>query len=136
MKASKWSDRTLTPTIIIVLDSAEARNSILRVYYRKHRDAKLCVLDNSLQLDYRFTMNEVLSLPTFRIRNLSLRLKHRKVIKSIFIRNDTVSVLLHGQQDYTLVSSIPELLELTSSTPASDESSVFFDAVSANSSLE
>lgn len=79
-------------------------------------------------------MNEALSLSTFRIRNLSLRLKQRKIVKSVFIRNDTVSVLLYGQEDYTLVSSINELLELTNSVPTNDDSSVFFDAVSAETS--
>lgn len=131
-KPSKWSDRSLTPTIVAVFSSLEARQKVLRKYFERHKDAALRNLKHGPALDYRFTVNEVLSINTFRIRNHALRLKQRGAARSVFVRNDKVSVLLPGQVRYTPVNSVEHLQELVSSGSSSDSSSLFFDALSAN----
>lgn len=135
VKDSKWSNRSITPTIIIVFDDSAARSAVLGEYYKKHREVKLSLLDDGLPLNYRFTLNEVLTLPAFRLRNLALRMKQRKLIKSVFIRNDTVSVRIANEPKYTLVNDIHHLLELTGAKDEpenTNDSSVFFDAVSSD----
>lgn len=128
VKPSKWSDRSLTPTIVAVFDNRESRERVLRRYFEKHKDAKLCHLKHAPDLEYRFTINEMLSVHAFRIRNLALRYKQRKAIRSVFVRNDSISVLLPGKQRYTPVNSPEHLLELLGHDHQADESSVFFDA--------
>ncbi|EAT42241.1 AAEL006198-PA [Aedes aegypti] len=54
----------------------------------------------------------MLSIQAFRIRNLALRLKQKKTIQSIFIRNDKVSVRLPGQKRYDPVGDCNKLLRL------------------------
>lgn len=139
VKASKWSDRSISPTIVVVFNSKEVKEKVLKLYFENFTRAKLSALQTGLALEYRFTVNEVLSLHSFRIRNLALRLKHRKLVDSVFVRNDSVSVRLPNHKRYTVVSSSDHLLELTGrntigEVAAVDESSLFFDAVSANSS--
>lgn len=135
VKASKWTDRSLTPTIIVILDDHEARDAVLRQYFRKYNDVKLCQILPELPLDYRFTLNEVLPVTTFRIRNLALRLKHRKLVQSVFVRNGSVSVLLPNQPRYTQVKDIDHLIELTRHVEEANNSSVFFDAVGPDTSF-
>lgn len=132
VKPSKWSDRALTPTIVAVFDSHGARERVLRRYFERHKDAKLCQLKNAPDLEYRFTVNEMLSVQAFRIRNLALRLKLRKLIRSVFVRNDNISVLLPGHKRYTAVDSTEHLLDLVGPNPEADDSSVFFDALSSD----
>lgn len=135
VKPSKWSDRTISPTIAVIFDSRMVRDNVLKQYYDRHKQAKLCRLKHAPALEYRFTINEMLSVQTFRTRNLALRLKQRKVIKSVFVRNDRIAILLPGKERYTPVESSSHLLELTDSTRCEQEdSSVFFDALSANMS--
>lgn len=137
VKDSKWSNRSITPTIIVVFDTSESRAAVLGEYYKNHRNAKLSSLDVGFPLNYRFTLNEVLSLPTFRLRNLALRLKQRKLIKSVFIRSDTVSVRIGNHPKYFPVKNVNHLLELAgpeARSESSNDSSLFFDAVSENSS--
>lgn len=129
-KPSKWSDRSLTPTIVAVFNNNEARQRVLKRYFERHKEAKLCNLRTGPAIDYRFTLNEVLSINTFRIRNYALRLKQRGQARSVFVKNDRVSVLLPGQQRYTPVISIEQLQELTGST--TEDSSLFYDALSAD----
>lgn len=136
VKASNWSDRTLTPTIIVIFDDSETRDTVLRQYFRRYKDVKLRQIFADLPLDYRFTLNEVLPVATFRIRNLALRLKHKKRLQSVFIRNGSVSIRLPNQRRYTPVKDIEHLLELTK--PEDDnnnDSSVFFDAVGTDASF-
>lgn len=115
----------------------EAKEKVLKLYFGSHKLAKLAVLHSGLALEYRFTLNEVLSIQSFRIRNLALRLKQRKLIDSVFIRNDSVSVRLPNQKRYTPISDINQLLQLTATAigghTSADESSIFFDAISADS---
>lgn len=119
-KASKWSDRSISPTIIVVLNSREAKEKILKQYFKNCAKAKLSALQAGLALEYRFTVNEVLSVESFRIRNLALRLKHKKLVDSVFVRNDTVSVKLSNHERYTLITSSEHLLKLVSPTPCED----------------
>lgn len=133
--ASKWSDRSLSPTIVVVLNSTESRRKILQRYFERHKTAKLCNLKNGPRLDYRFTLNEVLSINTFRLRNFALRLKQRNLVKSVFVRNDKLSVLLPGQKRYVPIETVVQLGELTGVPPDeenSQNSSIFFDAISAD----
>lgn len=132
VKPSKWSDRELTPTIAVVFNNREARDRVIRKYYDSHENAKLCNLKNGPSLEYRFTINEALSINTFRIRNLAIRLKHKKLIQSVYVRNDSVSVLLTGHKRYMRVSSIEELLEMKDNQLASGtgDSKVTPDALS------
>lgn len=130
--ASKWSDRSLSPTIVVVLNSTESRRRILQKYFEKHKTAKLCNLKNGPRLDYRFTLNEVLSINTFRLRNFALRLKQRSLVKSVFVRNDRLSVLLPGQKRYVPVETAEQLGELAGNIPDEECSSIFFDATSAD----
>lgn len=132
VKPSKWSDRSLTPTIVAVFDSRDSRNRVLRRYFEKHKDAKLCRLKHAPDLEYRFTINEMLSVQAFRTRNLALRYKQRKAIRSVFVRDDSISVLLPGERRYTPVHSPEQLLELMGQDHQADESSVFFDARSSD----
>lgn len=133
VKSSKWSDRTISPTIAVVFDNREMRDNVLKRYFERHKDAKLCRLKGAPALEYRFTINEMLSVQAFRIRNFALRLKQRKIIKSVFVRNDTIAVLLPGKMRYSRVNSTDHLLELTGGTGGRNEdSSVFFDATSAD----
>lgn len=134
VKPSKWSDRSLTPTIIIILDDCEARDAALRQYFKRYNDFKLRHILPDLPLDYRFTLNEVLPITTFRVRNLALRLKQKKLVKSVFVRNGTVSVLLPNQTRYTQVKDIAHLTEITVPIDEGNNSSVFFDAVGPDSS--
>lgn len=128
VKPSKWTDRTISPTIVVVFDNIETRQAVLRRYYGQHSEAKLCNLRNGPDIDYRFTINEVLSANSFRLRNYALRLKQNKQVRSVFIRNDKVSVLLPGQQRYVPVTTIDQLQELaTNVSDVPDSSSVFFD---------
>lgn len=128
VKPSKWTDRTISPTIVVVFDTGEARQAVLRRYYDQHSEAKLCNLNNGPDIDYRFTMNEMLSANSFRLRNYALRLKQNKLVKSVFIRNDKVSVLLPGQKRYVPITTIDELQQLaTNVSDVPDSSSVFFD---------
>ncbi|KAL9694086.1 hypothetical protein quinque_013371 [Culex quinquefasciatus] len=92
VKPSKWTDRTISPTIVVVFDNVEARQAVLR-----------------------------------RLRNFALRLKQNKAVKSIFVRNDRISVLLPGQQRYIPIETADQLCELTSVSNVGDSSSVFFD---------
>lgn len=128
-KPSKWTDRALTPTIIVILDSRESKDIVLRRYFEMHKQAKLCNLKSDLPLEYRFTANEVLSINVFRIRNLALRLKQRGIVQSVFVRNDTVSVRIPEQKHYVRVKDTDHLLQLTKTSPDPNNSSVFFDAV-------
>lgn len=130
VKPSKWSDRSITPTIVAVFDNKHARERVIRMYFERYKEAKLCRLKHGPDLEYRFTVNEMLSVHAFRIRNLALRLKQRKVIQSVFVRNDNISVLLPGHQRYTAVDSTEHLLELTRHNRETDDSSLFFDALS------
>lgn len=132
VKASKWTDRSLTPTIMVIFSSAESRGVVLRKYFERHQTAKLCNLRGGPSLDYRFTLNEVMSINSFRIRNLALRLKQRKLVKSVFVRNDKVSVLLPGHRQYTMIDTLEKLLELEGGDPDSEDTSIFFDATSAD----
>lgn len=127
VKPSKWTDRTISPTIVVVFDNVEARQAVLRRYFNMHHEAKLCNLRGGPELDYRFTLNEMLSVNTFRLRNLALRLKQNKAVKSVFIRNDRVSVLLPGQKRYIPIETADQLCELTNVLNVGDSSSVFFD---------
>lgn len=137
-RASKWSDRSVSPTIIVVFNSKEAKDKVLKQYFENFTRATLSSLRTGLALEYRFTVNEVLSVPTFKIRNLALRLKHRKLIASVFVRNDSVSVRLPNQKRYISITSCDQLVELTNpigdDIATADESSIFFDAVSADGS--
>lgn len=128
VKSSKWTDRTLSPTIIVIFDDKEAKEIVLRRYFEKHRQAKLCNLKSGLPLEYRFTANEVLSIDVFRTRNLALRLKQRGVLQSVYVRNNSVSVRIPGQKHYIRVEDSAHLLLLTDTPPEIDNSSVFFDA--------
>lgn len=133
VKPSKWTDRNLTPTIMVAFDTRELKSMVLRRYFEKHKEAKLCNLNSALSLEYRFTVNEMLSIKSFRIRNLAMRLKQKGAVQSVFIRNDRVSVKLTGQTSYVPVENSSELLKLIE-PDVLGESSVFFDAVSAASS--
>lgn len=130
VKPSKWSDRSLTPTIVVILDSKTSRDTILRKYFENHKKAHLAQHGSVPQQEYRFTINEVLSPNTFRIRNLALRLKQQKLVKSVFIRNDSLSILLPNAERYVPVNSTDHLLQLVKT----EDSSVFFDAISADAS--
>lgn len=135
VRPSKWTDRTLTPTIVVIFDNQETRDTVLKRYFERHKHAKLCQLKHAPALEYRFTLNEVLSPQTFRIRNLAIRLKQNKSIRSVFVRNDSVSVLLPDHKRYTPIASTAQLLELVEqkvTQSAHDSSSVFFDALSAD----
>lgn len=132
VKPSKWADRAISPTIVVVFDNKASRDAVLRRYFEKHKDANLSKLRNVPPLEYRFTINEVLSLQTFRIRNLALRLKQQNLVKSVFIRNDSVSILLPNEKKYVPIGSVEQLIRLTGSNP--NNSSIFFDAVSADAS--
>lgn len=132
VKPSKWSDREITPTIIIVFDEAGSRQHVLKNYFQNHWNAKLCNLRNGPALEYRFTMNEVLSMRAFRTRNYALRLKQQKLLKSVFIRNDRVSVLFPGQKRYVSIDDCNHLRELVEHKPGAEDSSVFFDAKSSD----
>lgn len=136
VKQSKWTDRSLTPTVLVAFDSREIRSLVLKRYFQKHKDAKLCNLKSAAPLEYRFTVNEMLSIQIFRIRNLALRLKQKKAIQSVFIRNDKVSVRLPGQKRYVPVENCNELLKLAGAGVCMDESSVFFDAMSTDVSSQ
>lgn len=136
VKPSKWTDRNITPTVLVAFDSRETRTLVLKRYFEKHKDAKLCNLKSAAPLEYRFTVNEMLSVQAFRIRNLALRLKQKKIIQSIFVRNDKVSVRLPGQKRYIPVEDCSELIKLTEVNECTDESSMFFDAVSADVSIQ
>lgn len=127
---SKWSDRTLTPAIIVVFSSVNAKEDVLRRYFEKHKTAKLSSLKAGFSLEYRFTVNEVLSIQTFRIRNLALRMKIKRQLSSVYVKNDRVSVKLPGQMRYTPIKDTHHLLSLVGPEPAGNESSVFFDAES------
>lgn len=132
VRASKWSDRSISPTIVAVFSSRESRDNVIRCYFQKHKSAKLCNLQNGPPLDYRFTLNEVLAPNAFRIRNYALRLKHQKLVKSVFVRHDKVSVLLPGGTQYVPIVDTDQLRKLTERTSCDEESSVFFDAASAS----
>lgn len=133
VKPSKWADRSITPTVVVCFDSTESRQNVLRKYFEKYRQAKLCNLNGGPSLEYRFTINEVLSLPTFRIRNYALRLKQTKVLKSVFVKNDRVSVLFPNQERYLPIDSVQQLHELAGNASVTgDSSSIFFDAMSAD----
>lgn len=136
VKSSKWTDRTLTPTILVAYDSIERKNMVVKRYFEKHKEAKLCNLKSAAPLEYRFTVNEMMSLHTFRTRNLALRLKLKEDIKSVFVRNDNVSVKLPGKDRYVPVTDSNALIKLVehSADTYRDESSVFFDAVSTGNS--
>lgn len=71
-KSSKWSDRTLTLSIAAVFNSTDARQKVLRRYFERYKEAALKNLKTGPALDYRFTVNEVLSITAFRIRNHAL----------------------------------------------------------------
>lgn len=129
VKPSKWSDRSLTPTILVIFNNADARQRVLKRYFERHKEAKLCNLKDGPALDYRFTLNEVLSVNTFRIRNLAIRFKQQGLVKSVFLRNDRVSVLLPGQRRYVPVETTAQLQEMTGTEHGGeDSSSIFFDA--------
>lgn len=131
VKTSKWTDRSLTPTIMVIFNSAESRGVVLRQYFQRHQMAKLCNRRGGPYLDYRFTLNEAMSINTFRIRNLALRLKQRKQVKSVFIRNDRVSGLLPGQKQYAPIETLEQVLELAGGDLDGEDTSIFFDATSA-----
>lgn len=137
-KPSKWSDRSISPTIIVVFSNRDVKDRLLKTYFDNHKRAKLSTLQTGLDLEYRFTLNEVLSVQSFRIRNLALRLKQRQLVESVYVRNDSVSVRLPHQKRYTPITDTTQLLQLTSKEArehtAADESSIFFDAVSVDSS--
>lgn len=122
---SKWTDRSISPTIVIVFDGNKIRQSVLQKYYERHKDFRLCNLGIGMPLDYRFTMNEVLSISSFRARNLALRMKQKKLVRSVFVRHDSVSVLLPGNQRYTPVKDSQHLLELVRFADSTNDSSVF-----------
>ena len=131
VKPSKWTDRSITPTVIVVFDSIESRQMVLRRYFEKYKEAKLCNIKGGPSLEYRFTMNEVLSTNSFRIRNYALRLKQSKFLQSVFVRSDRISVLLPGQKRYLPIESMEQLHRLTgNANDISSSSSVFFDAMS------
>lgn len=134
VKASKWKDRSLSPTIIVVFDSRETKEAVLRRYFEKYREVKLSILQSNLPLEYRFTINEVLSIESFRIRNLAIRLKQNKLVDSVFVRNDNVSIRLPNQKKYLPIRDTNHLLQLTSASGDPDETGDFFDAVSTNTS--
>lgn len=140
VKPSKWSDRSISPTIIVVFSHKEAKAKVLELYFGNYQQAKLSKLQGGPALEYRFTLNEVLSIQSFRIRNLALRLKHKKLIDSVFVRNDSVSVRLPQQKKYIPISDSNHLLRLTREATeiqepvSADESSIFFDAVSEDTS--
>lgn len=136
VKPSKWTDRSITPTILVVFDSVDIKTNVLQMYFKKHKEAKLCNLKSGLPLEYRFTVNEMLSIDSFRIRNLALRMKQNKLVESVYVRNDSVSVRLPGHQKYTLVDDATHLLALVNAGSSINESSVFFDAESAEFSLQ
>lgn len=131
VKPSKWTDRTLTPAILVEFSNREVRNQVLKRYYDKHKEAKLCNLSTEMPLEYRFTVNEMLSVDSFRVRNFALRLKQRKHVESVYVKNDHISVRLPGHERYTPVSSIKQLLELISSDKTVGDTTEFFDAQSA-----
>lgn len=133
VKPSKWTDRAISPTIVVIFANKASRDVVLRKYFEKHKEANLSKLPNVPPLEYRFTINEVLSLHTFRIRNLALRLKQQKLVKSVFVRNDAISVLLPNEKKYVPVDSTDQLIRLSGSSP--NDSCVFFDAVSADASV-
>lgn len=128
---SKWTDRSVTPTIIAIFADRRAKEAVLRRYFEVHKDA----LENSLPLEYRFTVNEVLSLNTFRIRNFALRLKQQNLVESVFVRNDRVSVRLPGQKRYCPVYDTEQLTQITNSSDEEAHTSIFYDARSTNSSF-
>lgn len=134
VKPSKWSDRSISPTIIVIFSQKEAKEEVLKLYFENYRKAKLSSLQSGPALEYRFTLNEVLSIQSFRIRNLALRLKQQKLVESFFVRNDSVSVRLPGQKKYVPISDSNQLLQLTAKEvcklSSADESSIFFDAES------
>lgn len=133
--ASKWTDRSLSPTIVVIFDGNAIRRTVLQKYFERYMDFRLCRLGIGISLDYRFTMNEVLSVSSFRVRNLAIRLKQKKLIRSVFVRHDNVAVLLPGDQRYTSVKDLHHLLELVGSQDKTNDSSVFFDAESTNHSF-
>lgn len=133
VKPSKWTDRNISPTIVVIFDTRVSRDVVLRNYFERYNAANLSKLRNVPPLEYRFTINEVLSLNTFRIRNLALRLKQQNIVKSVFVRNDAVSILLPEGTKYTPIANVEQLVRLVGSS--SDNSSVFFDAVSTNASF-
>lgn len=134
VKASKWNDRSLSPTIIVVFDSRETKEAVLRRYFERYKEVKLSILQSKLPLEYRFTMNEVLSIQSFRLRNLALRLKQKKLIDSVFIRNDSIAIRLPHQKTYIPVQDPEHLLQLTQTNNDPDETADFYDAVSTNTS--
>lgn len=134
-RPSKWTDRSLSPTIIIVFDQREIKDNVLRKYFQRHRDAKLSVLQLDLPLENRFTVNEALPVQAFRIRNLALRLKQKKLIDSVFVKDGSISVRLPRQKSYIPVQSTDHLLQLTQQPNNAEESAIFFDAESGNASF-
>lgn len=77
-----------------------------------------------------FLLSAILSLSSFRTRNLALRMKQKKLVLSVFVRHDSVSVLLPGSQRYTPVKDFQHLLELVRLEDRANDSSVFYDAES------
>lgn len=71
----------------------------------------------------------------FRVRNFALRLKQNKKVSSVFVKNDRVSVLIPGRKRYVPVENVDELRELVNPGSRSEDSSVFFDALSVNASV-
>lgn len=136
VKPSKWTDRSITPTILVAFDSVEIKANVLRKYFEVHKEAKLCNLKSGLPLEYRFTVNEMLSVNSFRIRNLALRMKQKKLVESVYVRNDSISVRLPGQKKYTPIEDTDHLLGLLKPDASFDESSIFFDAESADFSQQ
>lgn len=132
VKPSKWTDRTITPTILVAFDNIEVKSVVLRRYYEKHKEAKLCNLTVDLPLEYRFTVNEMLSLESFRTRNFALRMKQRKLVQSVYVKNDSVSVRLPGHTKYILIEDTGHLVGLLGfdTHTSHNESSKFFDAES------
>lgn len=136
VKPSKWTDRSITPTILVVFDSVGLKTDVLQKYFKKHKEAKLCNLKSGLPLEYRFTVNEMLSIGSFRIRNLALRMKQNDLVESVYVQNDSVSVRLPGQKKYIPIEDISQLLGLVKPDYCINESSIFYDAESAECSLQ
>lgn len=87
---------------------------MLRSYFERYIEAALRNLKTGSALDYRFTVNEVLSIIAF--------LKQRGLVRSAIIRTACVSVLLPGQLQ----------LQGLSRSEGSEDSSLFLDTLSAN----
>lgn len=132
VKPSKWTDRSLTPTIVVVFSSAEVRSEVLKKYFQLHKEAKLCNLEKGLPLQYRFTVNEMLSVKSFRVRNLALRMKQKKLIQSVYVRNDSISIRLPCQKKYIPIEDTGHLLKLMNASSCTNESSIFYDAESSH----